>query len=123
MIGGNMAKYKAVSQEAQSVFAQFDPEFEMMSLDEGYLDITDYLAAHRLTCSGGIGCNRMLGKLAGEVNKPNGQLLIPFDRESILRYMAGVPVKTINGRCGRHAHTHTPLLRPPAPRASRTVRR
>lgn len=30
----------------QSVFADYDPEFSAASLDEAYLDITDYLMAH-----------------------------------------------------------------------------
>ena len=34
---------REVSQEVQKVLAGFDPEFSMMSLDEAYLDITDYV--------------------------------------------------------------------------------
>lgn len=39
----NFTKYKAVSKEVQEVFSQYDPGFSPMSLDEAYLDITEYL--------------------------------------------------------------------------------
>lgn len=38
-------RYKAVSQLGREVFALYDPTFQMMSLDEAYLDITDFLHA------------------------------------------------------------------------------
>ena len=41
----NFPKYTAVSKQVQSIFADYDPEFSAASLDEAYLDITDYLAA------------------------------------------------------------------------------
>lgn len=41
----NFQKYREVSQEVQKVFADYDPEFSAASLDEAYLDITDYLNA------------------------------------------------------------------------------
>lgn len=43
----NFAKYREVSGEVQKVFADYDPEFSAASLDEAYLDITDYLDAQR----------------------------------------------------------------------------
>ena len=43
----NFPKYTEVSQEVQKVFADYDPEFSAASLDEAYLDITDYLIAQR----------------------------------------------------------------------------
>ena len=39
----NFAKYRADSEKIRGVFVQYDPGFVMMSLDEGYLDLTDYL--------------------------------------------------------------------------------
>merc|ERR1719187_1859508 len=43
IIPTNMAKYAAVSDIVREVFKQYDPNFAPMSLDEAYLDITDYL--------------------------------------------------------------------------------
>ena len=42
----NFHKYKAVSKKVGEVFALYDPNFVMMSLDEAYLDLTPYLAAN-----------------------------------------------------------------------------
>ncbi|XP_068461244.1 DNA polymerase kappa [Clinocottus analis] len=39
----NFAKYRAVSNEIREVFADYDPHFQPMSLDEAYLDFTDHL--------------------------------------------------------------------------------
>ena len=39
----NFPKYRAASEEVQEVFARYDPNFVMMSLDEAYLDITRHL--------------------------------------------------------------------------------
>jgi len=39
----NFPAYTAVSEEVQQIFADYDPGYTAMSLDEAYLDITDYL--------------------------------------------------------------------------------
>ncbi|XP_050716765.1 DNA polymerase kappa-like [Eriocheir sinensis] len=39
----NFDKYKAVSKVVREVFSEYDPGFSPMSLDEAYLDITEYL--------------------------------------------------------------------------------
>lgn len=39
----NFTKYRAVSDEVREVFAEYDPHFQSMSLDEAYLDFTDHL--------------------------------------------------------------------------------
>ena len=41
----NFPKYTEVSRQVQQVFADYDPEFSAASLDEAYLDITDFLLA------------------------------------------------------------------------------
>jgi DNA polymerase kappa len=42
-------KYEAASAATREVFKQYDPHFEAGSLDEAYLDVTDYCAAHGMT--------------------------------------------------------------------------
>ncbi|XP_066512870.1 DNA polymerase kappa-like isoform X2 [Hoplias malabaricus] len=39
----NFEKYTAVSKQVREIFAEYDPNFLPMSLDEAYLDITDHL--------------------------------------------------------------------------------
>lgn len=38
-------KYRAVSGEIREIFREYDPNFSPMSLDEAYLDLTDYLVS------------------------------------------------------------------------------
>ena len=46
IIPGDMKKYAAVSDIVRAVFSEYDPNFSPMSLDEAYLDITEYLEKH-----------------------------------------------------------------------------
>lgn len=39
----NFTKYREASKAVQEVFAEYDPNFSPMSLDEAYLDITDFI--------------------------------------------------------------------------------
>jgi DNA polymerase-4 len=86
--------YKAVSAQIRSVFLDYTPLVEPLSLDEAYLDVTANLkglpsaeatareirarifAETGLTASAGISYNKLLAKLASDQNKPNGQCVI-----------------------------------------------
>lgn len=48
-----------------------------------------------LTASAGVAVNRMLAKMCTDLNKPNGQFVLPPTREAILAFLDGSPV-----RCG-----------------------
>ena len=75
---------------------EYDPELEVVGLDEANLDVTDYLRKNdmdnemgrlfmgqkvrqeirertRMTASCGIACNKMLAKVCSDMNKPDGQ--------------------------------------------------
>jgi DNA polymerase kappa len=50
-----------------------------------------------MTASCGIGPNRMLAKIMSEMNKPNGQTLMPNDEMEILKFMRNLPVRKLPG--------------------------
>ncbi|PJF20071.1 hypothetical protein PSACC_00118 [Paramicrosporidium saccamoebae] len=108
--------YRAAGAKVHEVLRSYDPNMSSFSLDEASLDITDYLArssatpeevteelrgrvlrASNLTCSAGVGCSRQLAKIGSNVNKPNGQFILPPDPEKILEFLKKQPVKRING--------------------------
>ncbi|TPX71238.1 DNA-directed DNA polymerase [Spizellomyces sp. 'palustris'] len=122
LVRSNFDKYTAVSKKIREVFAMYDPQFSPMSLDEAYLDITDYLVAHpehtpesvvselraeifrrtMLTASAGIAANKMLAKAErivtwSDINKPNGQKFLPVDRESIMEFVRTLPIRKVPG--------------------------
>lgn len=91
-----------------------------MGSDEMNLDLTDYLIEKdmntpegwwkvaeemrawieeetKLTCSAGIGCNKMLAKIGSDMNKPNGQYMIDFDIEKIEHFMSELSIRKIPG--------------------------
>eukprot|EP00435_Cladocopium_sp_Y103_P027055 s1977_g6.t1 len=115
----NFAKYTKVAMQTREIFREYDPNFQAYTLDEAYLDLTDFLgssardaeevvqemrdkvkASTGLTCSAGIGPNRMVAKIASDEKKPDGQTRIQPSREAVLEYMDKLPVRKLPG-CGK----------------------
>lgn len=118
----NFAKYTQVAMKTRDIFREYDPHFHAYSLDEAYLDLTDFLTSKGengpsaeeavqemrekvksstgLTCSAGIGPNRMVAKIASDEKKPDGQTFIPPTRQAVLEYMDQLPVRKLPG-CGK----------------------
>ena len=107
------ARYSTVSRQIFSILARFSPVIEQLSIDEGFLDITgmerlmksprDYGESIKravreetgLTASVGIAPNKFLAKLASDLEKPDGLVVIrPEDAEKVL---APLPVSRIFG--------------------------
>eukprot|EP00775_Hariotina_reticulata_P011310 gene11310-11460_t len=112
----DFAKYTAASRVTREVFALYDPAFEAGSLDEAYLDVTEYCRKHAvtgqqvaaelrakvtaatgLTCSVGIGPNTMLAKIASDRHKPNGQFVVESTREAVVEFLRDLPIRKVPG--------------------------
>ncbi|KAG8163730.1 hypothetical protein KVR01_007027 [Diaporthe batatas] len=112
----NFDKYSAKADEVREVIAEYDPRFESASIDEAYLNITEYCRDHNvspedavdqlrrqvqlrtsITVSAGIAANAKLAKICSNINKPNGQFILPNDRVAIMAFMRDLPCRKVNG--------------------------
>ncbi len=117
------ARYREVSLQVQSIFHQYTDKVEMLSLDEGFLDVTEYCRQHKtfatkvakeirekiqektgITASAGIAPNKFLAKVSSDWNKPNGQWVVTpemaadFAYHLELKKVPGIGAKTLE-RC------------------------
>ncbi|KAK4547164.1 hypothetical protein LTR36_001385 [Oleoguttula mirabilis] len=112
----NFEKYTAKAKEVRAVLEHYDPRFESASIDEAYLNITQYCEDHslspedavsqmraevhqvcKITISAGIAANAKLAKICSNKNKPNGQFRLPSERAGILAFMRDLPTRKVNG--------------------------
>ncbi|KAI1375490.1 IMS-domain-containing protein [Hypoxylon crocopeplum] len=112
----NFDKYTSKASEVRQILAQYDPRFESASIDEAYLNITEYCFEHamtpeeavqqmrdeihdetKITVSAGIAVNAKLAKICSNMNKPNGQYILPNDRNAIMTFMRNLPTRKVNG--------------------------
>ncbi|ETV93448.1 hypothetical protein, variant 1 [Aphanomyces invadans] len=171
LVPPHFSKYEAVAHQTRDIFREFDPHFVAGSLDEAYLDITNYIAsvstttlggssvcdpdakcsrgsvsteasstpratagnvfvvepnghayafdentsmeekagavvqelrrrihqATQLTASAGIASIPKLAKVCSDINKPNGQYVLPFNRDAIVKFVHHLPVRKFGG--------------------------
>jgi DNA polymerase kappa len=53
--------------------------------------------ATKLTCSAGVGPNKMLAKIGSDMNKPNGTFIIEFTNEKVEELMNSMSIRKIPG--------------------------
>ena len=120
LVVGNNRRYTHTSAEIMKMLFDYTPLVEVFSIDEAFMDVTDCLRlfgsseniAYRLkarirhrfgiTCSIGIAPNKLLAKLASDMQKPDGLTIIRA--EEIGRVLENLPITDLCGvgrRLGR----------------------
>jgi DNA polymerase-4 len=108
-----MRRYAEVARQIRDVFFSFTPLVEPLSLDEAFLDVrgcvrllgpAEEIARQikerirtetGLTASVGVAPNKFLAKLAGDLGKPDGLVVLPPER--VGAFLAPLPVGRLWG--------------------------
>jgi DNA polymerase IV len=109
----DFARYRVESQAIFTIFREHTPLVQPASLDEAYLDVTDYLGAwgsataiareirrrvraeRSLAVSVGVGPNRLVAKIASDFGKPDGLTVVR--PEQVEDFLAPLPVRRLHG--------------------------
>jgi DNA polymerase IV (DinB-like DNA polymerase) len=107
----NYELYVKVSNEIMDILRKHADKFEQWGIDEAFLDVTsrvnDYASAEtlaqqikdeiyateKLTCSVGIGSNKLVAKIASDFQKPDGLTMVK--QEDVEKFLAPLPVRRL----------------------------
>lgn len=109
----DMARYQEASDQVFDVFEKFTPQIEPVSIDEAFLDMTgschlfggarasaqklkeDVRIQTGLTASVGIAPNKMLAKIASDLKKPDGLVIV--DPEAVQEFLWPLAINRLWG--------------------------
>lgn len=112
-VAPRMSHYQSVSKQIFHVFREFTPAVEGLSLDEAFLDVSASVALHgngseiaqrikklihertQLTASVGVAENKLVAKIASDLDKPDG--LVVIDADNRRATLDPLPVAVIPG--------------------------
>jgi DNA polymerase IV (DinB-like DNA polymerase) len=111
-VRGDRALYLEVSGRIMAIIAQSVDAFEEASIDEAYVDLSslgdleraqgharrlkqEILEREGLTCSIGMGPNKLVAKIASDFRKPDGLTVVPPDE--VQGFLDGLPIRVIPG--------------------------
>ncbi len=105
--------YREVSEQIMEILRGYADEFEQVSVDEAYLDVTqrtkgsfqeakelaakikkDVWTQQQLTCSIGVGPNKLVAKIAADIQKPDGLTVI---ESGVGHFLSPLPVSRLVG--------------------------
>ncbi|CAN5669122.1 DNA polymerase IV [soil metagenome] len=106
-------KYSAVSRQVMVVLRRYTPQLEQVSIDEAFLDLSGTEALFgggeavgrqikavvasevQLTASVGVAANRLVSKIASDLRKPDGLVVVPAGEEA--EFLAPLPIERLWG--------------------------
>jgi DNA polymerase-4 len=108
-----MSRYKEVSRRVFEIFHHFTPLVEPVSIDEAFLDVTGstrifgqpeniakiikktICTQTGLTVSAGVAPSKFVAKIASDIDKPDGLIVVP--RSGVREFLDPLPVKKMWG--------------------------
>jgi len=112
-VAPQMSHYQAVSREIFTIFREFTPFVEGLSLDEAFMDVSASLALFgdevsiakevknriraqtELTASVGVAPNKLVAKIASDLDKPDGLCVVTH--ENMREVLDPLPARVIPG--------------------------
>jgi DNA polymerase-4 len=113
IVEGRNSKYTDTCVGVYEIILKYTPDVEIHSIDEFFADFTRSLSLFpslpevagmikeeierrfNITCSVGIGPNKLVAKMAGESGKPNG--LVMIKKDEVRKFMEDLPIEDIPG--------------------------
>jgi DNA polymerase-4 len=106
-------RYSRESEKIFDIYREITPLVQAVSIDEAYLDVTEYLGEagsatavakeirrrvreeRGLTVSVGVGPNRLIAKIASDFHKPDGLTVVPPHK--VQAFLDPLPVRRLHG--------------------------